>query len=622
MALERFGDPMHAQYGSHVFSAAAETTDLRITPTYDAAGRTVPYSVYSITIREYISPSIGGIAVAPTSAQILTAAAVKSAIATLSKNGDVFRYQSRGLGDLVINTGATTDVVWGPKPRVIGVKLHGGLTVELTWTVEVAIPNCADAVFKFALMEFNFKLSFDKDRQGYTTRVYSGFLRIPQTKRSVGDRTLSDSADAYLEKIYPPMLPGFRRIPGSWVLSEDKCRGDFTITDEEMPPTAPPVGCIEAESNHVYHTTGSLAKWGVTLSAKYDIQRGASPVFAVQAFLALLSARMATDVAGMKVGDGLDLSGSDLAPKLKVFLDNKDKLISLVPVAASASEPSIYGRTQVQLSVTLAFAGVGFGAVFAKSSLWTSVPAAAGGVWKDWALNVGTLLGPRGYAQLVFRPNEDSIVDLCGRTSAATPGGGAGSTIGAPPAAPPSPGGGGIFGLFGGGLSGLLSGAIGSLFPPPTPATSWLHYKCDATVHADTGRVVVTTLPNSPIVPSPQTQTAVWDVFNTLPVVDGQSASAFPPLAGIIDQGPGGQGGSQSDVGTVTTQQRTRPKLYVTITGQALARGVPDPDARSGVDQRRGPDPHRAPVLRAGHRRERAHPDRPRRLVVHLSVHG
>ena len=572
MALERFPDSMHAEYNGHIFSTAAETTDLRITPVYDAAGRTVIHSVYAITILEYISPYIGGIAITPTANQILTAAAVKTAIAQLSKNAGVFKYQARGLGDLVINTGATKDVVWGPKPRVIGVKLHGGLTVQLTWSVEVAIPNCADASFRFALMEFCYKLSFDKDRQGYTTRTYSGFLRIPQTKSSVSSRTLTDSADNYLASIYPPMIPGFRRIPGSWVLSEDKCRGDFTIIDEQMSPNSPPPGVIECESNHVWRTANNFAHWIGTISATYDIDRAnGKPQDATQAFVALVGTRL-DDASKLIKGGGLSFGG---LPAVGAVAAPGGFRVPLMMVAGSAEEPNIFGRTQVKLSVSYTAAGIGLDQILKNGGLWQGIRVKAGGDWKAWSTSVKTSLSARGHAQLVFRTNEDALVDLCGPGGPSVPGAGS-EPIGAPPASP------GLPPLL---PIGPILGSIGadllSLFPPPTPQSSWLYYRCFATIHADLGRIPVTTLPVSPLNPfgggqggqQQNSGQAGWDVLGPLPLDDGSAAqSPLPQLGSLLDN-------NNQDAGSITIQQRVKPRLYVTLSGKAVRAGygIPQP---------------------------------------------
>jgi hypothetical protein len=540
---------MVLEYNHHVFNETTETTAVSVKPIYDQAGRTVIYSIYSITAYERLS--FAAVDDSQAEGEAENASRVEAIIAQLSRPAGILKFEGRGYGDLRINVGPKSDVVWGPKPRVIGLETSGGRTVGLTWTVEVAIPNCDDAVFKYALMEFNFKLTFDKDRQGYTTRTVAGFLRIPQTRADVNSRKLTDSADAYLESIFPPLLPGFRRISGPWTLDESKCRGDFSFVDEEMPPNSPPIGVIEAKSNHTYNAE-SLAKWTGTISATYDVARESDPSFAVIAFLQLVKQRM-DFAAKMKIGAGLDLG------KFPNFKPNAGKGVTLVPVKASASEPDIYGRTQVQLSLTYAVAGIGFAEVFQNGGLWQRPRLSAGPSWKDWSSSVATAMSARGNAKLTFKPNEDAIVDLCGKSPPKFPGKPAkvGTPLNiAPPPHTPA------------GTGHPLANAIVAAFPPPLPESSWLHYECHAVVHPDTGRVVGNTLPSSPLAVRPSSG-GDWNLFGAIPGASQQSG-AFPPLGNIFTAN------SQSG-GETFYQQRTRPTLRLTVTGRAIRAGYPIP---------------------------------------------
>src|SRR5262249_37622958 len=137
------------------------------------------------------------------------------------------------------------------------------------------------------IMEWNYRLSFDVDTSGYTKRTYSGHLRIPQTRKSVDDHTLSDQADAYRELINPPLLVGFRRTPGTFVLSEDKCRLDFPIVDQEIGPTYPPPGVVEVSMSHEVATDRVYkGMWTATLSATYEVARNVDRATPMRYFLA------------------------------------------------------------------------------------------------------------------------------------------------------------------------------------------------------------------------------------------------------------------------------------------------------------------------------------------------
>jgi hypothetical protein len=545
---------MKAEYNGYRFSPAAETTALNITPKDDPAGRTVAYCVYAITIKDYLNvPYSAELDTAPGALGATSSSLGAQAVARLTKHAGAFYYEGRGVGDLTINTGGRQkDVIWGPKVKGMTFKPHGAWTTEFTWSVEVAIPTCDDAKFAFALMEFNYRISFEKDRQGYTTRVYSGHLRIPQTRAAVGSLTLSDSADAYLERIYPPLLPGFRRIPGSWALSEDKCRGDFTITDEQMPGHAPPPGCIEARLNHTY-TSSSLGQWSGTLSGEYTLAKGNGPEPAVAAFVEMLEDRMRL-ARRMRVGEALDPASSTPIPR--------GRPVEPILTGASVSEVDVYGHLEVRISASYLVAGVGLSAILQKSGLW-AVPLKGGpDSWRLWATSAGIpeALGARGHAKLVFNPREDVIVDLCG--PAATP---------APPTVPTTPT--SVLPAVISAGAGEIEGALSAIFPKPSPGASWLHYVCTVAVHAlgGTGGIPVTTLPPSPLADPRTIQRAAFDLYGA--GVEGGAKGPIPGLGELTALN------SQSG-GETTVQQRARPQLAVTITGQALRAGyaVPMPE--------------------------------------------
>ena len=205
------------------------TTGISVVPEYDAAGRTVVHNTYTWTIETYLTGTA-------------TDAAVRAAVQQLTKPAYPFRYTNRGLG-VVVNIGSVRDVVWGPKPISCDVvPLGAGNGVKLVWKVAARIPDCADAVYSFAMAEWNYTIQYSIDATGYSRRTHTGFVRIPVTRTSPSSRSIPDSADAYRERINPPLPRGFRRIPGEFTLSMDKARLDFSIVDEQLPPNILPPG--------------------------------------------------------------------------------------------------------------------------------------------------------------------------------------------------------------------------------------------------------------------------------------------------------------------------------------------------------------------------------------------
>lgn len=380
-----------ATYNGITFGHKTETVGVDIRPVYDTAGRAVVYNVYSFTISGPVYVS-GGV----------SDTTMPGIIRALTQPAGEFRYENKGLGtSFRINIpggGGTRDVIWGPKPQLLRSKPIG-TALWVTWQVEVAIANCPEVDARFRVMEFNYRLNYDGDASDYWRRTYSGHVRIPQTRRRVNDRSLSDTADAYRDLINPACPPGFRRVSRSFPLSEDKCRLDFTIVDEQMPLNIPPDGIVHAQARHSVSAGKFLAPtslWNGTISASYEVGRQYPKEWALGWFLQLLDERLTyirrhaqNVLKGVNAGK----------PHVLVHSFQMD-------------EPEIYGRQTASFSA-------GYTTLMDRaevltrggSGLWQPLGSSN---WLKWAASMkDSLLSTRGLAGLRHFPTDDVIIDLC-----------------------------------------------------------------------------------------------------------------------------------------------------------------------------------------------------------------
>lgn len=539
-------------YGGFDFSGpTTETLKASIKPQYDAAGRTVIYTVYSFTFRTLIAGD-------PTDSQIQFARRV------LTKPGGQFVYRNRGLGDISVNCGGAKDVLWGPKPQEVSFEPTSDQACWLTWSVEVAVPECSNARFALQPMEFNFEVSFDIDKSGYTTRTYSGFVRVPMTRKTPTDRTLPDSADSYREKITPRRTKGFRRVSSSFKINTDKTRLDFTIVDEQMGRNAPPPGIVTAEADYHADTSGEgFTTWFATLNATYEMAAGVPNNTAANAFIKLFdyyASKSVFEVFGAAAGGGC------------------------IMLHFSVREPSIYGKPVASFSATWRFT-TSLDAILSRSGFWTRVPDSD---WQKWDATMGKVLGPRGVSGLQFTASEDKIVDLC------MPAGG--KTAPDPPREPDT--------------VDIKQGRMpGPKFSRPAPGFSWLDYQCWIETEGDQGIATLRTLPASASQVELRSSNTP-DIFSrsgSLPASTSSSSSggggggsASQGLFGIAPAGMGRLDNQQPPKPTgnafpglvgsavvgrlsadmppeVKVQQRTAPLLVVYLCGHALRAGYPVP---------------------------------------------
>lgn len=577
------------QYGGFRFPEGTLTDSFVVEPVKDAAGRTVIYSRFRVTLKCHLNLGPGQ----------SVAALTRSAAILLSQPGQAFRYLGRGLGDFGINIASAKDCMWGPFPTVVELKHHNNQTVRLTWTVEFHLPTtCANPRYD-GPMEFNYSTAVDIDRYGLSTRTYKGFLRIAQNRVNPGQRAVLKSADDWRWRIQPPLIPGFRRTERMFELSADKCRLDFSFRDEEFEgENAPPPDVIEADAEHTFSTSspGKLMEWVGSLTATYIVPKrnDFGVTSAVQAFAVLARDRL-TEFLKVVPGRAAPGIGGALAVAVRGALDpafvaaKRRVDAAVVPISFAVSDASIYGKKTVRLDMKYRVAGASLADILEFGGLWKPVPrrerppldpAVAGlfnglvgrvvdgnkaaefrpakgltdtGEFELWSasLKASNVFGERGTSELVlFYPGEDQIVDLCGTL----PGEPKFVQLQANPRPEPRQG-----ELRGGALLGLAQA-----FPPPPPEKSWVSYEATVRTEEDSGVVVGRTLPDEPLT----APTAVAGTWNAGQGVPPQAAS---------NSGFRTNGAAPSTAGETFAQRRVRPIEYVILEGYAVRAGHPVP---------------------------------------------
>lgn len=353
---------------------------------YDDADRTVVAAVYTFTLSTLISEASAGAG---------CDTEVAAARILLSKAGQAFSFALKGFGNFTVNVSSVKDVAWGPKPRLLRLEPLGSRAMwALEWTCEVAVPECSAALYQFGIMGFNYEATFSFDERRYTTRNITGYIEIPMT-RAAGGRTLTDTADAYRERLNFPIPDGFRRVPEVYKISADKRRLDFSITDQEMVANALPVGCVHADGTI---RTGSadkgLAKFNVSIAASYIVAKGQPRSAAFDAFYALVFDRITHSIRRTSSSGG-------------------------VPVVYDFQfEEGIYQNAPMMSFELSYFVTTSFEQVFNDTGTWREVPGTNS---RQWAASVLNVMGPRASAGLRLQANQDIIIDLCGQTQYSPP---------------------------------------------------------------------------------------------------------------------------------------------------------------------------------------------------------
>ena len=579
------------EYNGFRFPRGAKTLAFTCKPIKDAAQRTIIYSEFLVTIEAYLN-------LAPANADAIT----QNALSLLTQPAAGFKYYGRGYGDFRVNLQGAQDCSWGPFPEMIETEPVGGeYTTRIVWSLRFNIPTCGDARYT-GPMEFNYGTSVEVDQGGISKRVYKGFIRIAQTRLNQSDILVRKSADEWREKINPPLLNGFRRIPGVFDLSTDKCKLDFSIVDEEFQGTnVPPPGVIEAEARHSYTTAvpGRIFEWIGSLSATYDIQKGNNQGIseAIRAFGKLATDRLdqflalargaggaigaaAGGIAGGVAaagagGGGIRLGVADVfsfgafrigaelgkliaggggGGSIAAITANGGIAPCIVPVSFSVADGSIYGKMRVELDMKYRVAGASLAQILSIGGLWRSVP---GSNWGQWTSSIKGAIGSRGGSNLVlFTPGEEQLVGLCSRIP-----------IAAPVAPPPQKQ---EIDLRGGPRNYQIElRGGGFVFPKPTAASSWIDYVGILRSEEDSGKVIGKTLPSVPI-PAPTSTRSVFGDAGAA-ITAGVSGRSTVSRNTIENPAP------RTTDGQTFVQRRVGGVLYFFFSGYAIRAGFPIP---------------------------------------------
>lgn len=516
-----------ASYGQFFFNEKTRTEEFDVRPEYDRSGRTSVYKRFTIQLRTTID-SISGVG---------QEAAMQFAVRQLTQEGQQFQYTGHGSGPLQINVSpGSNDLVWGPKPQVLSCRLIAGDRAwELRWRVEFTKNTCLDADFFGRIMEFNYRLRYARDRAGYTTRTYAGYIRIPLTRASPGDGRLLDNADNYFEKVYPTVPLGFARETVDRELDESKTKLTFTVTDVEQPNPLPEGVVHSRFSDRRQAVTARIfSRWQGAWEAEYELVKGEPLDNALYHFLATCT---------------------DRKKEMKRLLP-KGSLV--FPYSMSIEEPDVHGRARGRFSLSYSVTA-GSKTILLTAGLWRAVPGTSFTNWRKSLVDSGAW-SAFGLNGMRFREGDDVIISLCDSAKPKPPPDreiGISTTIAFPPA---------------------------DVIPvdDPAPDESWVDWLCNLRLEEDTGTVEHKTLPGvGTVIPVGSTGItttvgglgggrSTGGVQSNLSAGAGASAGPRPPQG---TQGTSLKPQSQSqqqDFGRNYVQVRVIPSTWVVLHGFAI----------------------------------------------------
>lgn len=389
--------PIIIGYGRVRWGTLCETLNMSMRPVLDSAGRMVKWVEYNYTLKFVVGEDNQEVGMSAD----LTLADLRS---DLQANGLEMHFLNTGYGGLQhapldgTTFGLPTnshDICFGPIPTVMLWQPHGNQSATCQASFLIRLASCPeDAFYDDGIVEYCWSVAYNVDRSGLTNRVTSGKARVVGLKPTPTSRQIHDQGDRLRERINPPLLPNFRRIPGGFSLDEGKTVLTFNVTDEQLPsPNPPPPKCVDVDATHTLSTDSLYGgKFRGTLSATYEIASDTQRSAAESMFFDLAQDRIAR---------------SNKKPFNDFF--GKAQQTSVIYRGYEVSEP-LYDRKAAtfrldyQLICSVPF-------LLQNSGLWRPVPNTDWGRWSTSLAN--TAFNCRGSAGLRFDSSMESLIDIC-----------------------------------------------------------------------------------------------------------------------------------------------------------------------------------------------------------------
>jgi hypothetical protein len=400
-------------YGGLNFTIYASKA--RAKPIKDTAGRTTKYVEYEIIVeRAFVEREAG---------QDDTSSVLEDMRRILTTQGLPLSYNDKGFGILDVDQVNVKDVRFGPEPELFDFQPFGsGVSAMVNWKVKTWIPACPppdEDHFFDALAEFCFDQEHSLDKDGYSTISVRGVIEIAMTRMADG-RKIPDHVDAYRERVQTTVPIGFDRQGFDWKTDMSKRIANFSWQDVQI-RDALPQNITSTTLKHETRAKMPFVRWENTISGTVIPPPNVTKEFAFRTFLSLAMARWsfarnfrgnAADLLPIPPAAGGGVGGiiADVRQMLGGGADPVG-LVAIIPLDARFGN-EIAGRG---VDCSFSYFVVRYLRLFAavrSTGIWEPYPDTNFVQWRI-SMNRKKVTDVRGPSHVVFRKEDDSIVDLC-----------------------------------------------------------------------------------------------------------------------------------------------------------------------------------------------------------------
>lgn len=376
----------YISYNGCTLTGPRVNTSFNLRPVRDDALRTVIGNHYTVTVNAIITDDDSGMQMNGGDAQ--TNIAIVRAL--LTKDGGALVISGQGFGSLEVNTNSSNrDLKYGPKTVYCDIKQIGSVNaMELVWIFEFEISECSAGSQNGILGNYraiNYQVEYSIDQSGLTTRTVSGYIELILNRTTPGGVFIPYTADDARQVISPLVPIWFQRVDQRYMISADKSRIDFTITDrEQMGTNGYPEGVVAIEMKH--RVKSSESGWNTTfcnISGYVEMSKPYPTVWAWERALMIIRER------------------------ILYARQQNDNAVILSSVEISEN---IFSKV-VEFSVDYRILKTGLQHMLTDSGLFRPLESTN---YTSWANSLKEFAWhERGVARLKHTPQQDRIVDPC-----------------------------------------------------------------------------------------------------------------------------------------------------------------------------------------------------------------
>lgn len=352
--------------------------------------------------------------------------------ATLLQPCQLLRFESQGLGSVLVQDGSSTrrDVDNGPKPKLVTWKPLTNKVCYVEWEVSTTFLPC-DTFATLPYVGFSYDANFTVSKEGLTTRRISGQIEIPLTRRPLTAVVEADVSDDFnFANIrndilaFFPMLPRFHRTQ-DYKVTTDRKYVQFTLTDTEINSEeafGPGIVYGDVKITSANRKAMVLSQFDVTLGGTLHLAAGFPKSYALDEISRIFK-KVFTDSYGLgskfieASADASDSEHREGSPTLAEMAQKSTAYLTNVSFTDNLFDRSVSFSIRWWLFTTLKtlFDATGMFVPLSRrpGDTFEAYATRQQANWEEWKGKMVFAVEDGGFSGLSMNQDDDLIISIC-----------------------------------------------------------------------------------------------------------------------------------------------------------------------------------------------------------------